>query len=129
MLFQRIHLLLIILSTAIAFSWHPPKKLKKEKNCLGMHWKGQKQNLIDNPNIYFEVLNNYAGYLRENKIDNSRSIECYRECLDYLKNNDRDPFLKTAVYTGYSKSLQAAGEFEECTECHSVAVLNRIRRL
>ena len=67
---------------------------------------------INNQYNYFEVLNNYAGYLRENKIDNARSIECYLECLAYLEKNDKDPVLKASVYTGYAKSLKEAGESE-----------------
>ena len=63
-----------------------------------------------NPRNYYEVLNNYADYLREYKIDNKKSIECYLKCLDYLRKNDQDIVLKTSVYIGFSLSLNEAGE-------------------
>jgi len=68
------------------------------------------------PRNYFEVLNNYASYLREYKIDNKKSIECYLKCMNYLHNNNQDLSLKTSVYTGYSLSLVEAGEPEKALE-------------
>ncbi len=59
---------------------------------------------------YFEVLNNYANFLREYKIDNSRSLEYYAKCIDYVRNNQQDIFLKDPVYLGYSLSLAEADE-------------------
>jgi len=67
----------------------------------------------ENPVNYYEVLNNYASYLREYKIDNKKSIQIYEECLLYLKNNDQLGYLKFIVNLGYSKSLDAAGESEK----------------
>jgi CHAT domain-containing protein len=68
------------------------------------------------PRSYYEVLNNYADYLREFRIDNRKSITCYQLCLDYLRKNDQDLFLKTAVYIGYSLSLDEAGEQKKALE-------------
>ena len=69
-----------------------------------------------NPRNYFEVLKNYAAYLREYKIDNKKSIECYRQCMDYIHKNEQDVSLKTSVYTGYSLALEEAGEPEKALE-------------
>ena len=62
------------------------------------------------PHNYFEVLNNFAGYLREYKIDNKKSIQYYEKCLVYLNENDQEGSLKTMVYQGYSLALEEAGE-------------------
>lgn len=64
----------------------------------------------DNSRNYFEVLRNYADYLRGYSIDNKKSLEYYAQCVDYLRKNDQDRFLKTSVYTGYSLSLIKAGD-------------------
>lgn len=71
------------------------------------------KNVGPDSRIYIGVLNNYADYLRENNLDNSTSLKCYRKCIDYLQKNDHDISLKTAVYTGYSLSLAKAGETEK----------------
>ncbi|MEI8225388.1 MAG: CHAT domain-containing tetratricopeptide repeat protein [Bacteroidota bacterium] len=65
---------------------------------------------------YFEVLNNYADYLREHNIDNNKSLEYYVRCMDYLNKNDQDLSLKTSVYIGYSLSLAEAGEPHKALE-------------
>jgi CHAT domain-containing protein len=70
----------------------------------------------ENPRSYFEVLNYYADYLREYKIDNKKSIECYILCMDYLNNNNQDLFLKTAVYIGYALSLAEDGDTRKALE-------------
>ncbi len=69
-----------------------------------------------NPRDYFEVLNNYAAYLRDYRIDNRKSIECYLECMDYVNKNVHDQFLKTSVYIGYSRSLEVEGKSEKALE-------------
>ncbi len=61
------------------------------------------------PRAYFSVLNNYADYLREYNINNIRSLELYRKCMDYIIKNGQDISLKTAIYIGYSLSLAKAG--------------------
>jgi CHAT domain-containing protein len=63
------------------------------------------------PDIYYEVLLNYANYLREFKPDINKSITCYEECINYLSKNDQNAFLKYRVYTGYSTALGIKGEF------------------
>ena len=69
-----------------------------------------------NPHNYFEVLNNYADYLKEFKIDIKKSIESYEKCLGYLKINGQDILLKTSVYIGYSRALEADGNPEKALE-------------
>ena len=68
------------------------------------------------PRDYYEVLNNYAAYLRDYRIDNRKSIKCYLECMDYVHKNVQDLFLKTSVYIGYSRSLEEEGEPEIALE-------------
>ncbi len=68
------------------------------------------------PRSYFEVLVNYANYLRDYKIDNKKSLECFGKCLEYLQRNDQDFSLKTSVYVGYSLSLNEAGEQDKAME-------------
>jgi tetratricopeptide (TPR) repeat protein len=65
---------------------------------------------------YIEVLINYANYLRDNNIDNKKSLECFGKCLEYLQMNDQDVSLKTSVYVGYSLSLDEGGEQEKALE-------------
>jgi CHAT domain-containing protein len=66
-----------------------------------------------NPRNYFEVLNFYASFLKENKINIRKSIECYEKCYEYLKSNDHDASLKYVVFTGYSRALNEIGESEK----------------
>ncbi|MCX6254103.1 MAG: tetratricopeptide repeat protein, partial [Bacteroidia bacterium] len=65
---------------------------------------------------YIEVLNNYADYLREYKIDNNKSLAYYVRCMDYLSKNKQDLFLKTPVHIGYARSLAEAGEPHKALE-------------
>ena len=62
---------------------------------------------------YFEVLINYANYLRDYKINNSKALECYEKCFQYLKRNEQDLYLKRSVLIGYSLSLDEAGELDK----------------
>ena len=62
---------------------------------------------------YIEVLINYANFLRENKIDNKKSVEYFARCLDYIQMNQTDLTLKAYLYIGYSLSLNEAGEHEK----------------
>ena len=92
------------------------KKAKKGERLLKDALDRAKVSYKLYPLNYFEVLNNYAGYLRENKIDNKKSIECYEKCVEYVKNNEHDLFLKTYVYMGYSQALEEAGEPEKALD-------------
>ena len=82
-----------------------------------------------NPRNYFEVLNNYAAYLREYKIDNKKSIECYLQCMDYIQKNEQDLSLKTSVYIGYSLALEEAGEPEKALETIQLLLFSDQRRI
>ena len=89
------------------------RKAEKGEKILKNALDRAKANYELNPRNYFEVLNNYAGYLREYKIDTKKSIEYYEKCLAYVKKNDQDLNLKTAVYIGYSHALEDAGNQEK----------------
>ncbi len=72
--------------------------------------KRAKVKLGENSTGYFQVLFNYAEYLREFKIDNAKALQYYQLCLDYLEENNRDLLLKDPVYLGYSLSLAEHGD-------------------
>jgi len=65
---------------------------------------------------YYEVVNNYASYLTEYKIDNKKSLELYGLCLDYLENNNENSVFRTSVLIGYSRALNEAGENQKALE-------------
>ena len=65
---------------------------------------------------YFEVLKNYADYLREYIFDYQKSIECFEECNAYLSRNNQGLLFKTSVYMGYSLSLAKAGNSRKALE-------------
>ncbi|TAL69643.1 MAG: CHAT domain-containing protein [Bacteroidetes bacterium] len=67
----------------------------------------------ENSRSFFEILSNYAEYLREYEIDIEKSLEFYRRCIDFLKKNEQDIGLKTSVYIGYSLSLAESGESDK----------------
>lgn len=60
--------------------------------------------------LYYEVLSNYAGYLVLNKMDIIRALKYYEKCLEYVRNNDQDTYLKNKVIKDYSMALDASGE-------------------
>ncbi|MDP3003127.1 MAG: CHAT domain-containing protein, partial [Bacteroidales bacterium] len=64
----------------------------------------------ENSRSYIELLYKYADYLREYKIDNNKSLQCFVKCMDYITKNQQDLVLKDPVYVGYSLSLAEAGE-------------------
>jgi CHAT domain-containing protein len=66
-----------------------------------------------NPRDYYEVLANYANYLREFKIDLKKSLGSYEKCLSYLLLNKQDLNLNYIVNLGYSRSLKDIGDFEK----------------
>lgn len=68
------------------------------------------------PRSYIEVLINYANYLRENNIDNKKSLEYYDKCLNYLRKNDQDVSMKISVCTGYALSLDMDGNLGKALE-------------
>jgi len=70
----------------------------------------------ENSQIYIEILNNYAEYLREYDIDNAKSLLNYEKCIGYLAGNNHDKLLMDAVNLGYSLSLNKAGESVKALE-------------
>lgn len=59
---------------------------------------------------YFEVLKNYAEYLRTYKIDLKKSLGLYEQCISYLNSHEDDYSLREPVLLGYSLALSENGE-------------------
>jgi CHAT domain-containing protein len=59
---------------------------------------------------YFEVVKNYAEYLRTYKVDLKKSLELYEQCISYLNSHEDDFSLKEPVLLGYSLALSENGE-------------------
>jgi CHAT domain-containing protein/tetratricopeptide (TPR) repeat protein len=91
-------------------------KIQKGEKLLNEALARAKTTIDINPRNYYEVLGNYAEYLREYKLDFNKSIDCYEMCYAYLQKNRQDHFLKTIVYIGYSKALELAGEPEKALD-------------
>jgi len=91
-------------------------KIKKGEALLADALARSKSNNRDSSHSYFDVLKNYAEYLREYKIDNNKSLKYYTSCLDYLKKNEQNQLFKSSVLIGYSLSLTEAGESEKALE-------------
>ena len=89
------------------------KKAEKGKKLLENALLRANASYETDPHSYFEVLNNFAAYLHDYKIDNKKSIQCYEKCLVYINENDHEGFLKTMIYLGYSRALEEAGESEK----------------
>jgi len=68
------------------------------------------------PQLYIEVLNNYAQYLREYSTDYNKSLKYYSECLKYMAKNPENLNLKSSLIIGYSLSLSKAGEPQKALE-------------
>lgn len=65
---------------------------------------------------YYEVLKNYAEYLRIFKVDLEKSLLLYEQCTEYLKNHNEDIALKDPVNLGYALALSENGESEKALE-------------
>jgi CHAT domain-containing protein len=59
---------------------------------------------------YFEVLKNYAEYLRSYKIDLKKSLRLYEQCVVYLNTHEEDFSLREPVFLGYALALSENGE-------------------
>jgi CHAT domain-containing protein len=59
---------------------------------------------------YFEVLKNYAEYLRTYKVDLKKSLGLYEQCILYLNSHEDDYSLREPVLLGYSLALSENGE-------------------
>ncbi len=62
---------------------------------------------------YFDVLKNYAEYLRIYEIDSKKSLSLYEQCVNYIDNNKEELALRDPVLLGYALSLSANGESEK----------------
>lgn len=58
---------------------------------------------------YFEVLKNYADYLRNYRIDLKKSLQLYEECSVYASNNPDDVQLSNSIMLGYALALDDDG--------------------
>jgi CHAT domain-containing protein/tetratricopeptide (TPR) repeat protein len=70
----------------------------------------------ENPQLYIEVLNNYAEYLREYSTDYNKSLIFYSQCIDYMDVNPENQILKSRIIIGYSLSLSKTGESQKALE-------------
>jgi len=58
---------------------------------------------------YFEVLKNYADYLRNYRIDLEKSLQLYEECAAYAGKNPDDIQLNNSIMLGYALALDDNG--------------------
>jgi CHAT domain-containing protein len=70
----------------------------------------------ENSGEYFEILKNYAEYLRIFKIDIRKSLYLYQQCVAYLNTHEEDFSLKEPVILGYALALSDNGESEKALE-------------
>lgn len=59
---------------------------------------------------YYEVVKNYAEYLRIYNIDLEKSLRLYEQCLSYIERHEEDIALSNAVHFGYALALNMKGE-------------------
>ena len=88
-------------------------KVKEGEILLRNLLERSKVNYKSVPDVYYEVLLDYANFLMEFKIDINKSISCFEDCTTYLEKNDQNSSLKSAVYIGYSRALENSGESEK----------------
>jgi CHAT domain-containing protein/tetratricopeptide (TPR) repeat protein len=91
-------------------------KVKEGEKLLRNSLERSKTNYGSVPDVYYEVLMNYANFLKENKIDLKKSLSCFEDCIAYIKKNDQNTALKTSVFIGYSLALESSGEPEKALE-------------
>jgi len=65
---------------------------------------------------YYEVLKNYAEYLRTYKVDLKKALGLYEQCITYLNSHENDLSLEEPVLLGYSLALSENGESERGLE-------------
>ncbi len=75
---------------------------------------------------YFEVLKNYAEYLREYKMDMANSRLQYEKCNAYLETHDEDIFLKNPVILGYAIVLTETGDSGKALDIIQQLLFSRI---
>jgi|WetSurMetagenome_2_1015567.scaffolds.fasta_scaffold00769_7 CHAT domain-containing protein len=85
-------------------------KEKKGEVLLAGALNRAKSQFGETSHYYFEVLSNYAFYLKEFKIDINKSLNYYRICMDYLSRNQQDLLLNIPITIGYSQLLTESGE-------------------
>lgn len=100
------------------------KKKEQGEKLLRTALEKAKTRVLTDERSYFEALSNYAGFLRENNIDLSKSLEDFEKCVEYVKANNQDVFLRTRVLRGYSTALEAAGQTGKALETIQLLLYN-----
>jgi CHAT domain-containing protein len=77
-----------------------------------------------NDRNYNEVLAYYGNFLRENKIDYNKSLDCFKNSAEYVRKNEGDLYMKNMIITGYALSLKAVGKSEEALEIIQALLFN-----
>jgi CHAT domain-containing protein len=72
---------------------------------------GSRRRYGESSPVFITVLYFYAEYLREFKIDKKKSLEYFTMCLNYLKRNNSNIFLKDQLYLGYASALSDNGDY------------------
>jgi len=80
-----------------------------------------KKSYGENSKDYFEVLKNYADYLRTFRKDIKKSLLFYEQCIGYLNDHKEDLSLRNQVILGYALTLNENGD--------SAKALRRIQEL
>lgn len=62
---------------------------------------------------YYEVLKNYAEYLRQYKIDLNKSLELFEECAAHVEKNPENVRLYNSTLLGYALALEDTGYSQE----------------
>jgi len=99
-------------------------KKQKGEALLKSALERSKSKFNEDPRNYYVVLNTYADFLREYRININKSLDYYVMCVEYISNNDQDLSLKTSVYIGYSLSLAEAGKLWEALETIQALLLS-----
>jgi CHAT domain-containing protein len=83
---------------------------KKGEELLSLILKKAEVDSVARSQLYYEVLYNYAEYLREYNIDIKKSLDNFSKCMSYLEKNPDDHLLKSKIYAGYALSLSVSGK-------------------
>ncbi len=76
---------------------------------------------------YFEVLKNYAEYLRLYKTDMGKSRLQYEKCLGYLETHEEDVSLRNPIIFGYALVLTETGDSGKALDIIQELLFSRIQ--
>ncbi len=100
------------------------KRTEQGEKLLSTTLEKVKARFGTNDRIYNEVLAYYGNFLRDNKIDNIKSLECLEACVEYVNQNDEDLYLKNTIIAGYALTLHAVGRSKEALESIQTLLIN-----